>query len=64
MQRSHATELREAASIHDWSGSSEAWGAPDILDQQRGVYPRGHLLDMPVDEWDRIMDVNLGPRSS
>ena len=56
----HATELRDEASILDLVRLvSGAWGAPDILINNAGVYPRGHLLDVPVDEWDRIMDVNL-----
>ena len=56
----HATELREEASILDLVRLvARAWGAPDILINNAGVYPRGSLLDVPVDEWDRIMDVNL-----
>ena len=56
----HATELREAASIQELVRLvGGAWQAPDILVNNAGVYPRSHLLDVPVDEWDRIMDVNL-----
>src|SRR5262249_62174427 len=35
------------------------WGAPETLIHNAGVYPRGPLLDVPVEEWDRIMAVNL-----
>jgi 3-oxoacyl-[acyl-carrier protein] reductase len=56
----HPTELREEASITELVRLvATAWRAPDILINNAGVYPRGHLLDVPVDEWDRIMDVNL-----
>ena len=56
----HATELRQDGSILDLVRLVErAWGAPDVLINNAGVYPRGHLLDIPADEWDRIMDVNL-----
>ncbi len=36
-----------------------AWGAPDILINNAGVYPSSFLLDLPNEEWDRIMNVNL-----
>ena len=56
----HATELRDEGSILDLTRLVErAWGAPEVLINNAGVYPRGHLLDTPADEWDRIMDVNL-----
>jgi 3-oxoacyl-[acyl-carrier protein] reductase len=56
----HATELRENSSILELVRLvAGAWGAPDVLINNAGVYPRGHLLDVPVEEWDRIMDVNL-----
>ncbi|WP_199823647.1 glucose 1-dehydrogenase [Labrenzia sp. OB1] len=37
----------------------DAWGAPDILINNAGIYPSGFLLDMDTSDWDRIMDVNL-----
>ena len=37
----------------------QAWGAPDILINNAGVYPSSFLLDLSSEEWDRIMDVNL-----
>jgi len=56
----HATELLDLASIDALAGLVEArWGAPDIVVNNAGVYPRGGLLDLPVEEWDRIMGVNL-----
>lgn len=37
----------------------KAWGAPDILINNAGIYPSGFLLDIDVAEWDRILDINL-----
>ncbi len=56
----HQTNLVEATSIEDLSRTVEArWGAPDIVVNNAGVYPKCGLLDLPVAEWDRIMGVNL-----
>jgi 3-oxoacyl-[acyl-carrier protein] reductase len=56
----HATELTDAGSIDDLCMTVERhWGAPDIVINNAGVYPKGLLLDIPVEEWDRIFDVNL-----
>jgi 3-oxoacyl-[acyl-carrier protein] reductase len=56
----HATELTDEASILDLAGAVEkAWGAPDIVVNNAGIYPKGGLLELPVAEWDRIFGVNL-----
>jgi 3-oxoacyl-[acyl-carrier protein] reductase len=57
----HATELTEEDSVRDLARQvADAWGAPDVVVNVAGVYPRtGPLLDLDVAEWDRIMDVNL-----
>src|SRR5262249_26003928 len=56
----HVTELADSASIDDLVATVEkAWGAPDILINNAGVYPSGFLLDIDAAEWDRIFDVNL-----
>ena len=45
----HATELLDLASIDALAGLVEArWGAPDIVVNNAGVYPRGGLLDLLV----------------
>lgn len=57
---SHATELTDARSIDGLAGLVEArWGAPDIVINNAGVYPRGLMLEIDAAEWDRIMGVNL-----
>lgn len=56
----HETELTDADSIdHLVDTVAEAFGAADIVINNAGVYPFGLLLDLPVEEWDRIFDVNL-----
>jgi NAD(P)-dependent dehydrogenase (short-subunit alcohol dehydrogenase family) len=37
----------------------DAWGAPDALVNNAGIYPRAHALDMDVAEWERVLRVNL-----
>lgn len=56
----HVTELTDSQSIDDLVDSVAAsFGAADIVINNAGVYPSGLLLDLPVEEWDRIFDVNL-----
>lgn len=56
----HATELTDAAAIDDLVAATEkAWGAPDIVINNAGIYPSGFLLDIDAAEWDRILDINL-----
>ena len=43
-----------------WSRAvGKAWGAPDIVINNAGVYPSGFLIDIDAAEWDRIFDINL-----
>ena len=56
----HATELTEAASIGALVNHVAAkWDGADIVINNAGIYPSGHLIDLPVEEWDRIWSVNL-----
>jgi 3-oxoacyl-[acyl-carrier protein] reductase len=56
----HGTELTDEASIRDLAATvRDAWGAPDIVVNNAGVYPKGGLLDLPTEAWDRIFDINL-----
>lgn len=55
-----AAELTDAASLSQFAASVEAeWGAPDILVNNAGIYPSGFLLDISVDDWDAMFDINL-----
>src|SRR5918994_4448675 len=57
----HPTELTDEGSILDLATRvREAWGAPDVVVNNAGIYsPRGGLLDYPTAEWDRMFAVNL-----
>lgn len=56
----HETELRDPDSIRDLvTSTTEALGAADIVVNNAGIYPSGFLLDIDVDEWNRVMDINL-----
>ena len=37
----------------------DRWGAPDIVVNNAAIYPSAFLLDMSMDDWDRIMDLNV-----
>jgi 3-oxoacyl-[acyl-carrier protein] reductase len=56
----HGTELTDEASIRDLTETvRDAWGAPDIVVNNAGIYPKGGLLDLPTEAWNRIFDINL-----
>lgn len=57
---SHTTELTSAGSIDALVDHVAAsWGGADIVVNNAGVYPAALLIDLPVEEWDRIWAVNL-----
>lgn len=57
----HGTDLTDAASIRDLAQLVAAeWGAPDVVVNNAGVYPRtGVLINLEDAEFDRIMSVNV-----
>ena len=57
----HGTDLRDANSIRALAQLVSAeWGAPDVVVNNAGVYPRtGVLIDLDEAEFDRIMAVNV-----
>jgi 3-oxoacyl-[acyl-carrier protein] reductase len=59
--RTHITDLTDASSIAALAQAvAQAWGAPDIVVNNAGVYPRtGPLIDLDTREFDRIMAVNV-----
>ena len=38
----------------------DRFGRVDVLAANAGLYPRSMVVDMPEDEWDRVLDVNVG----
>ncbi|ATA23666.1 oxidoreductase [Brenneria goodwinii] len=56
----HTTELTDNGSLLDLAAHvRQAWGAPDILINNAGIYTRFGLLEMDLADWDRVFDVNL-----
>lgn len=39
--------------------TTSTWGALDILVNCAGVFPSAPALEIPAEEWDRVMDTNL-----
>ncbi len=55
-----AADLRDAQSMKDLAEKlGSEWGAADIVINNAGIYPSAFLLDMEVDDWDAVFDVNL-----
>jgi len=56
----HATDLTDAASMDGLLVAvANEWGSADILINNAGLYPSAFMLDMTVEDWDLIFDVNL-----
>ncbi len=56
----HESELSDAESLKDLvSAVEKRWGAPHILVNNAGVYPHSPLLEVELEEWNRIINVNL-----
>ena len=41
-------------------GALGRWERVDVLAANAGLYPRSMVVDMPEEEWDRVLDVNVG----
>jgi len=53
-------DVRDAASVRNFFAAAErALGAVDIVVANAGVFPTLAVLDMEVEEWDRVIDINL-----
>lgn len=56
----HATELTEEASILDLAARVKAaWGAPDIVINNAGIYPGRLLVETSTAEYDTLIGVNV-----
>ncbi len=56
----HDTDLTRDESIRKLvSRVREAWGSPDVLVNNAGIYPFGGLMETDVESWDRVMATNL-----
>ena len=56
----HACDLRDPASAADIAQLvRETWGAPDILVNNAGVYPHQPTMDLSLEDWNAVMDLNV-----
>lgn len=56
----HPTDLTRDESIRELvARAAGAWGAPDVVVNNAGIYPFGGLMDTEADLWDRVLDTNL-----
>jgi 3-oxoacyl-[acyl-carrier protein] reductase len=57
---SGALDVRDAASVEAFFAAAErAVGPVTVAVANAGVFPNCPVIDMPVDEWDRVMETNL-----
>ncbi|MES4907540.1 MULTISPECIES: SDR family oxidoreductase [unclassified Streptomyces] len=53
-------DVTDAAGVRDFvSASAERWGRVDVMVNNAGVMPLSPLEALKVDEWDRMIDVNI-----
>jgi 3-oxoacyl-[acyl-carrier protein] reductase len=56
----HDVDVRDPESVARWATALDAaWGGVDVLVSNAGVYPAAPLLEMTLEEWDAVLDVNL-----
>jgi 3-oxoacyl-[acyl-carrier protein] reductase len=56
----HPTDLTRDDSIQELVEVVRgAWGAPDVVVNNAGIYPFGGLLEIDAGLWDRVLDTNL-----
>ncbi len=56
----HAAELTEKDSMQALVDAvGEKWGAADIVINNAAIYPSGFMLDIELEDWDRMQDINV-----
>ena len=57
---SSALNVRDVASVQAFfDGAERALGPVTVAVANAGVFPNCPVLDMPVEEWDRVIETNL-----
>jgi NAD(P)-dependent dehydrogenase (short-subunit alcohol dehydrogenase family)/pimeloyl-ACP methyl ester carboxylesterase len=57
----YALDVSDAAAFEAFADEvCDAHGVPDIVVNNAGVGQAGRFLDTPAEEWDRVLDINLG----
>jgi NAD(P)-dependent dehydrogenase (short-subunit alcohol dehydrogenase family) len=58
--RAYTVDVGDADQIEEAVAAFESeWGKPDGLVNNAGIFPRARALDMKLDEWDRVLRINL-----
>ena len=53
-------DVADEASVRTLAGTAvDTWGSLDIWVSNAGIYPPAPLLSLGVEEWDRMLDINL-----
>jgi NAD(P)-dependent dehydrogenase (short-subunit alcohol dehydrogenase family) len=56
----HPVDVRDAVSVAKLVAAAEqALGPLDVAIANAGIYPNCPVLEMPVEEWDRVMETNM-----
>jgi NAD(P)-dependent dehydrogenase (short-subunit alcohol dehydrogenase family) len=56
----HGVDVTDPEAVARWADDVEsAWGGVDVLVSNAGVYPAAPFLDMTLEQWDAVLDVNL-----
>src|SRR5262247_1766541 len=55
-----AVDVRDVASVDEFfAGAERALGPVTVAVANAGIYPNSPVLDMTVEEWDRVMETNM-----
>lgn len=58
--RAHALDVTDRASVEAFAEAARAaWGPIDVIVNNAGVMPLSLMASMKVDEWERMVDVNI-----
>ncbi len=58
--RGYAADVRDGSAVRDMVDRVVAdLGTPDVTVASAGIYPNTPFLDIPEEEWDRVLDTNL-----
>lgn len=56
----HALDVTDRGSVRAFADAArDAWGHVDVLINNAGIMPLSLMSSMKVDEWDRMVDVNI-----
>ncbi len=61
LAHSYVLDVSDADAVERFADEvCAAHGVPDVVVNNAGIGQAGEFLDTPVDQWDRVLDVNLG----